>query len=232
MNDPLMPLSFTRTRSEAMALGLKLYFTGKPCKHGHLAERRCPSGSCVECDSGHQKSAVGRSGAIARAKQWRVQHPKQHGQHFKKWADKNRESIRFQQQDYRKHNREILKIRNKKNYAANPSAYTLAARNRELAKLQRTPSWANSEAIAFFYKHRPAGFHVDHIIPLQGKTVSGLHVETNLQWLPAFENGSKHNRFSSDAHDRDVTSLKPHAVASSRASRPRETGKRRRAVAA
>jgi hypothetical protein len=83
MNDPLMPLSFTRTRSEAMALGLKLYFTGKPCKHGHLAERRCPSGSCVECDSGHQKSAVGRSGAIARAKQWRVQHPKQHGQHLR-----------------------------------------------------------------------------------------------------------------------------------------------------
>jgi hypothetical protein len=36
------------TRSEARALGLKRYFTGKPCKHGHVAERNV-SGNCTEC---------------------------------------------------------------------------------------------------------------------------------------------------------------------------------------
>ena len=37
------------TRAEAKALGLKRYFTGKPCKHGHVTERFTISKSCVEC---------------------------------------------------------------------------------------------------------------------------------------------------------------------------------------
>lgn len=37
-----------RTRAEALALGLPRYFTGKPCKHGHVADRRVTVG-CSEC---------------------------------------------------------------------------------------------------------------------------------------------------------------------------------------
>jgi hypothetical protein len=37
------------SRSEAKARGLKTYFTGKPCKHGHVAIRQTSNGSCREC---------------------------------------------------------------------------------------------------------------------------------------------------------------------------------------
>lgn len=59
----------------------------------------------------------------------------------------------------------------------------------------RTPAWADLEAIKFFYECCPAGCHVDHIIPLRGKLVSGLHVENNLQWLPATDNFKKGNSY-------------------------------------
>ena len=62
-------------------------------------------------------------------------------------------------------------------------------------RLQRVPAWSNKDAIKDFYLNCPEGHHVDHIIPLRGKEVSGLHVLENLQYLPAKENLSKGNKF-------------------------------------
>jgi hypothetical protein len=64
-----------------------------------------------------------------------------------------------------------------------------------LAKRKQIPPWANNEKIMEIYANRPAGYHVDHIVPLQGEIVCGLHVENNLQYLPARENMSKQNHF-------------------------------------
>jgi 5-methylcytosine-specific restriction endonuclease McrA len=66
---------------------------------------------------------------------------------------------------------------------------------RRAAKLKRTPKWANLEIIKQFYVACPKGMTVDHVIPLQGKFVSGLHVENNLQYLTPEENARKNNRF-------------------------------------
>lgn len=63
------------------------------------------------------------------------------------------------------------------------------------SKIQRTPAWANLEEIKEIYANRPEGYHVDHIIPLQGELVCGLHVENNLQYLKATDNCSKNNSF-------------------------------------
>ena len=62
----------------------------------------------------------------------------------------------------------------------------------------RVPSWLTKEdwdVINFFYKYCPEGFNVDHIIPLRGKNISGLHVPHNLQWLPTLDNLRKGNTY-------------------------------------
>ena len=69
-------------------------------------------------------------------------------------------------------------------------------RSREEVVRQRTPLWADKEKIENIYQNCPEGHHVDHIVPLQGEKVSGLHVETNLQYLLAEDNLKKSNKGS------------------------------------
>lgn len=69
------------------------------------------------------------------------------------------------------------------------------SRLREITEIRQRPQWADMDAIREIYVNRPEGYHVDHIIPLRGKLVSGLHVEYNLQYLPAMENMRKHNTY-------------------------------------
>ena len=61
--------------------------------------------------------------------------------------------------------------------------------------LREAVVWADQEAIEDFYKNCPEGYHVDHVIPLCGKKVSGLHVLENLQYLTSEENQRKGNKY-------------------------------------
>lgn len=62
--------------------------------------------------------------------------------------------------------------------------------------LHAQPAWADRQAINDIYlEAQQKCMHVDHIIPLKGKTVCGLHVENNLQLLPPRENLRKRNKF-------------------------------------
>lgn len=75
---------------------------------------------------------------------------------------------------------------------------------RRLSKKQRTPKWLSENDIWMIkeayelasLRTKLFGFswHVDHIIPLQGAIVSGLHVPTNLQVIPWLDNVKKHNK--------------------------------------
>lgn len=79
-------------------------------------------------------------------------------------------------------------IDNKEKALANSK---LSQANRRARKQNATPIWADTKAISEIYKNCPKGMEVDHIIPLGGKYVCGLHVENNLQYLSPDNNRSK-----------------------------------------
>ncbi len=68
------------------------------------------------------------------------------------------------------------------------------ARLRKLKKA--TPKWANLDKIKEIYINCPNGYEVDHVIPLNGSVVSGLHIENNLQYLSVKDNRMKSNSFT------------------------------------
>lgn len=90
------------------------------------------------------------------------------------------------------------RLRSKKHYLNNKHEYILKSSKRRRLLYQALPSWANLEEIKLIYRNCPINYHVDHIIPLQGELVCGLHVENNLQYLLAEDNLKKSNKFLVD----------------------------------
>ena len=105
----------------------------------------------------------------------------------------------------------LHRLQQTKKWQQNNKAHAnmLASRYR-CAKLNRTPAWLTAEElqqIADFYElaafcteesMNGTIYHVDHIIPLQGKNVSGFHCPSNLQVISAQENIIKGNRYEQE----------------------------------
>lgn len=94
---------------------------------------------------------------------------------------------------YRPLHKDRLKRVHHEYYLRNKADIKHKVKLRKSLELNRTPIWADTKMINTIYRKCPDGYHVDHIIPLQGVIVSGLHVEYNLQYLTSAENCSKNN---------------------------------------
>ena len=114
--------------------------------------------------------------------------------YFQKYYKRNRQQILEKAKLCQQKNKEVVYKRTSENQYKYQKSRNAIEAKRRAAKLHQTPQWANLKAIEEFYKNCPKGYHVDHIVPLQGKNVSGLHVLENLQYLPASENIRKGNR--------------------------------------
>lgn len=177
------------SRKQAKELGEKWYFTGKPCKRGHLSKRSVSSKGCYEC----------------------------HKEDYAKWESKNldkrAEEKRERRKDNPQHSRALAKARRDRNpdktkeqaranYRRNKHLFISGVKRYKIAKMRNTPVWSDNVEINKLYKlaasvTRETGVphHVDHIVPLQGEYVSGLHVSWNLQVIPAKDNLSKGNKW-------------------------------------
>lgn len=181
-------------RKEAMRLGLMYYFTGKECHKGHINLRFCKTGHCLDCATERNRSKE------------KVEYRRLYKQtNYERILAKNRalyaanpEQYRAYHREYQKKNAEVLRPRNAK-----------AAMARIAAKKKRTPSWLNANDLwmieqayvvaAMRTQITGIAWEVDHIVPLQGTCVSGLHVPWNLQVIPASVNRSKRNKFDQQA---------------------------------
>lgn len=167
--------------AEAKSLGLKTYNTGKPCVKGHFSERSVFNAKCLACVSEQNKAryTVNRESEICRSRKNYHLDPEKYRSLARDWYKKNSAKVA----EYRR--------KNSKYYASK------CAERRSL-QLKRTPKWSEVEEIREFYLNCPKGYHVDHIIPLKGANVSGLHVIGNLQYLTKEENLRKSNYYSSE----------------------------------
>ena len=123
----------------------------------------------------------------------------------RKWAKENRERLCEYDREYRKSPefKQYSKKYFSKHQQENKAYWSAKNAKYRATKLQRTPEWLTDDHLWMIEevyelaqlrsKVTGVDHHVDHVVPLRGKTVSGLHVPWNLQVIPWYENLSKSN---------------------------------------
>lgn len=179
------------------------------CKRGNIAGRD-RSGHCLCVDCKYAKAEYRKRTAARKrqyCKQWVAKNPDRAKSYSRKWIKNHREQRRAIERSWREKNADKVRAMSasggaKWSAGKGRAKRNLLTRSRVAAKLRRTPFWSDLSAMEGFYEEalritRETGVphEVDHVIPLQGKTVSGLHVAGNLQVIPRSMNRAKGNLF-------------------------------------
>ena len=153
------------------------YFTGNACVHGHFDVRRVKDRVCLECDRTKRAKLRKSQPEIMAAKK-------------KQSYERNKTQHLEQKRNYRQANKGKINA-------------LVASRKKHIK--QRTPTWLSDfdkskiqcmySVAAMLTRENKEPWHVDHIVPLQGKLVSGLHVPVNLQLMRGLDNISKKNKY-------------------------------------
>lgn len=180
------------TRKLALEKGQKRYFTGVPCPKNHIAPRRTKTGECLVCRA---ENLV----------EWRKKNPAKVKQHNDTQHERYAEKLSARSRKFYAEHAETLRAQKQEYQRNNLHIYAKIKAKRKAAQLKRTPAWLTEddhwmieqayELAALRTKMFGFKWNVDHIIPLQGKLVSGLHVPTNLQVITSTENRRKSNSF-------------------------------------
>ncbi len=187
---------YPTNRADAKATGAKYYFTGEPCKHGHIALRKT-RGACVEC------LKIEWQQAAEKRTDYFVQYNKREDVKDKKheWYQANKDRVitsaatrplhvkREYQKAWKERNvvwvRADTKARRRKHRQATPPWLTKRQKSeiRQIYQIAITMSKTTGEQ-----------YVVDHIVPLRSDSVCGLHVPWNLRVVTQEENLKKSNK--------------------------------------
>lgn len=153
-------------------------------KHKH--SKKGYTSQCKQCTLCVQKTNLNTQRKREQGKRYYIKNKSHVAMKNKEWSLKNPEKSKAIKDRWWKNNRGKVNAQTAKRHAS---------------KITQTPEWANLSAIKQIYiecheisKETGIKHHVDHIVPLRGKLVSGLHVENNLRIIPAVDNMSKNNK--------------------------------------
>lgn len=138
------------------------------------------------------------------AKEWYERNKELTKGRARQWALNNPEKVSEKNIKYKAKNKEKVTEYNKQWWSENKDKRAAYEGKRRAMQLQRTPIWdpdahlivAKYQLAAMLSQASGIPHHVDHIIPLQGKNVSGLHVFSNLRVIPGEENVKKSNKYA------------------------------------
>lgn len=187
---------YPTTRKEAKAIGATHYYTGEPCKHGHIALRKT-KGACVEC-----LKIEWQRGNESRAGYFKEYNKRDDIKDRKNdWYQANRDAVI----DHAK-TRPVEKLREyrnvwKENNMVQVRADTKARRRKHreatppwLTRKQKTEIRQLYQIAITMTKTTGEQYVVDHIIPLRSPDVCGLHVPWNLRVITQEANLKKSNK--------------------------------------
>lgn len=188
------------TQKEALAQGIKRYFTGIPCARGHVEARLTSSRECMGCKREREQIKYKEGQAIYR-KQLYEANREEKIRKQRESALRNYDTTLAYGKKWRNQNKERIKQYRIENAGA--YAFYTACRRRRVKR--STPPWAELDRVKLLYEQSATlttntgiKYAVDHFIPITNKIVCGLHCIANLRVITREENATKGNKFFID----------------------------------
>jgi len=184
------------SKAEAVACNSPHFFNGIPCPKGHVSQRFAASGGCHECSK-----ELGRE---YRRKKW-AENKEEIKKASREYFHKNKPARLAAHKAYVAKNYDAVREQQRQYFKNNPQVSRFHGGTRRARKKMATPPWLKGDLLkqvksiyseaTEISKVTGEVMHVDHLIPICGNGVCGLHVPWNLRILTRKENCSKRSEF-------------------------------------
>lgn len=170
-----------RSRQEAIDVRIPFYYQSEPCKYGHQSIRSTRSGDCCECRAIKAREKARK--LTSQGVKIKRPSPEKECEKSISYYHRNKEKVRA----YRRTHSYIYR------------KYIKTVTPKWLSKFQKYQLSLIYTCRDEINKVSDVKYEVDHIVPIQGKEVCGLHVPWNLRVIPQKTNRTKSNKHNTSA---------------------------------